>query len=323
MNRRQSVRLLTMLLPIACAATSASAQLTPERLYYGVNRSIPMAVERPAGVEGEIEIDLLEPVTARVTETASVEEGRVDLATLFPVLWTRSNPTLLYAQLVIGGEKVGPAVVLQPLLNPPKAAAAGQRVQFNATGPNINSGLRAYTDRHVVFSTTDGDMEFALRPDEAPNTCWNLIELVEGGFYTDIIVHRIMPGFVIQFGDPTGAGSGGPGYRFDLEQSTVPHDFGVLSMARTSDPDSNGSQVFVCLDKGATTQLNGSYTAFGHAVSGVDVIQALASTKLSDPRAGKPETPPVVRTAHTVPAPPYGEGPEPVTRPAPTGEQSR
>jgi peptidyl-prolyl cis-trans isomerase B (cyclophilin B) len=179
MNRRMSIRLLTMLLPLTCSATLASAQLTPERLYYGVNRSIPMAVERPAGIDGEIEIELLEPETAKVTETASVEEGRVDLATLFPVLWTRSNPTLLYAQLVIGSEKVGPAVVLQPLLNPPKATPSGQRVQFNATGPNINSGLRAYTDRHIVFNTTEGDIEFALRPDEAPNTCWNLIDLVE------------------------------------------------------------------------------------------------------------------------------------------------
>jgi peptidyl-prolyl cis-trans isomerase B (cyclophilin B) len=301
----------------AGAATTASAQLTPDRLYYGVNRPIPMSVAAPEGADGEVEIRLLAPESAEVIETASAEVGRVDLSTLFPILWTRQSPTLLYAQLVVGGEKIGPAVVLQPLLTPRQANASGRSVTFTPDMGRVNSGLRAYTDRHVVFDTSHGEITVALRPDQAPNTCMNFIHLVEGGFYTDIAAHRILPAFVVQFGDPTGSGGGGPGYNFDLEPSQMPHDFGVLSMARTADPDTNGSQVFLCLTRARTQALDGAYTAFGVMVGGADALMGMASTPLADPRAGTPETPPVIRGARTVPAPPYGEGPSPVTRPAP------
>lgn len=304
-------------------AVAADAQLVPEREFYGVNRPVPMRVDVPEGAQGEVEIHLLRPVTAEAAETASAEAGRVDLSTLFPVLWTRPNPATLYAQLVVGGEKIGPAVVLQPMLTPRKAVQQGRSVTFSSESGRVHSGLRAWTDRHVVFETTEGEMEFAMRPDQAPNTVLNLINLAEGGYYTDIIVHRIVPDFVIQFGDPTGFGSGGPGYQFDLEPSTLPHGFGVISMARTSDPDSNGSQVFVCLDRTSTAQLDGAYCAFGQLVHGAETVVAIANTELEDPRSGRPVEPPVVTGAHTVPAPPYGEGPAPESKPQPTAGDSR
>jgi cyclophilin family peptidyl-prolyl cis-trans isomerase len=320
--RRTTSALLAAFAALGISA-AADAQLVPEREFYGVNRPIPMRVDVPEGAAGEVEIHLLAPVSAEAVETASAEAGRVDLSTLFPVLWTRPNPTLLYAQLVVGGAKVGPAVVLSPMLTPRNAVAQGREISWSAEQGRIHSGLRAWTDRHVVFETTAGEMEFAMRPDQAPNTVLNLISLAEGGYYTDIIVHRIIPEFVIQFGDPTGFGSGGPGYQFDLERSTLPHDFGVISMARTADPDSNGSQVFVCLTRERTQALDGAYCAFGQLVRGDQAVLDIAGAELEDPRAGRPANPPVITGAHTVPAPPYGDGPAPLARPADTSGDNR
>ncbi|RMH14560.1 MAG: peptidylprolyl isomerase [Planctomycetota bacterium] len=181
------------------------------------------------------------------------------------------------------------------------------------------SGIRAYVDRRVILDTTLGEIEIMLRPDAAPNTAYNFLHLVNGGFYTDIIFHRIVPlasngsPFVIQVGDPTGAGEGGPGYMIDLEPSTVAHAFGVISMARSSDPDTNGSQVFICLSREGTRHLDGQYTSFGHTVRGADVIQAIAATPVD--AQGRSDDPPVLRSARLVAAPPIGTGPLPVAEP--------
>ncbi|MFG0274399.1 MAG: peptidylprolyl isomerase, partial [Phycisphaerales bacterium] len=107
------------------------------------------------------------------------------------------------------------------------------------------------------------------------------------------------------------------------ESSTLPHDFGVISMARTNDPDSNGSQVFVCLTRERTQALDGLYTAFGQLVRGASAVVDIAGVELEDPRSGRPVDPPVITGAYTVPAPPYGEGPEPVARPADTSGAER
>ncbi len=307
---------------VSCAlfAFSAHAQLTPERLYYGINREIPIQVTVPSGKEGEAVIDLLRPVTAEKAATASVLPGKVNLATLFPNLWNTKTPTLLYAQLSVGGEKIGPALVLQPLTNPKVATnGPGGKPVFSG-GADVYTGLRIYIDKDVVLDTDKGIIEFRLRPDVAPNTAWNFRQLADGGFYTDVVFHRIVPKlangqpFVIQVGDPTATGGGGPGYAIDLEQSSLPHDFGVLSMARSGDPNSNGSQVFVCLSREGTAFLDGSYTTFGQAVKGADVIVALSNVPIAG--EGRPIDPmPKIKTAKLVDAPPYGSGPAPVSRP--------
>lgn len=309
---------------LSCA--SALAQLSPDRLYNGINREIPVQVAVPSGKEGEAVIELLRPVTAEKVATASVLPGKVNLATLFPNLWNTKTPSLLYAQLSVGGEKIGPALVLQPMISPQYASLVpGSRSpKFSSSDENY-SGLRIYTDKYVRFDTDKGLIEFQLRPDVAPNTAWNFRELVAGGFYTDILFHRIVPTlqngqpFVIQVGDPTATGSGGPGYMIDLEQSSrpndpsgLPHDFGVLSMARSGDPNSNGSQVFVCLSKGGTSFLDGSYTSFGQAIKGADAIQAIAAAPIGP--EGRPLDPmPRIKSASLVDAAPYGTGPKPLT----------
>lgn len=305
----------------AACAHSAMAQLTPDREYYGINRTIPMTVGLPSGVAGDVEIALY-LADGQEAERAAAAEGAVDLAGLFPVLWTATTPQISYAQLIVDDEPIGSAVVLVPMVTPNLAQVSGRRAVFPDRPAQMikYSGLRAWTDRHVVFSTTLGDIEFRMRPDKAPNTVANFIDLVEGGYFTDIIFHRIIGAkegrepFMAQVGDPTGTGSGGPGRFVDLEPSDLPHDFGVLSMARTNDPNTNGGQVFVCFSRGGTDFLDGQYCSFAEAVSGADTILALEQVK-TDQGDRPVGDPPVLKSAKTVPAPPFGKGPDALKRP--------
>ena len=113
----------------------------------------------------------------------------------------------------------------------------------------------------IEFETTKGPIRLDLWPDVAPGHCQNLIGLAKIGFYDGIIVHRVIPGFVLQAGCPQGNGTGGPGYTIKAEFNKRLHETGVLSMARTSDPNSAGSQFFICLDR--VPHLDNQYTAFG------------------------------------------------------------
>ena len=113
----------------------------------------------------------------------------------------------------------------------------------------------------VQLETTQGTIKLDLLSDVAPNHCKNMIGLAKSGFYDGLIFHRVISGFMIQGGCPQGSGSGGPGYNIDAEFNATPHVAGVLSMARSSSPNSAGSQFFVCLDK--HTHLDRQYTAFG------------------------------------------------------------
>jgi len=317
-------------LPRVCAAMlslgaipAGLAQLVPDRVYFGIHRPIPMTVSLPADLpagDAPVSIRLLAPVSAEVVASASVVPGKVDLAGLFPLLWTAAEPLLLYAQLVVGEQKIGPAVVLQPMTGPLYCLGIPENTvePVFALLEGKYTGLRAWVDQHVVLDTSMGRIELALRPDAAPNTAWNFLELVRGGFYTDIpfhrIVHKTQKGFpfVVQVGDPTGTGEGGPGYFIDLEPSTLPHDFGVVSMARTSDPNTAGSQFFICLSREGTAHLDRRYTSFAFAVSGGDVILALGSVPVGE--NDRPVEMPILRSATAVPAPPYGEGPPQVKR---------
>jgi peptidyl-prolyl cis-trans isomerase B (cyclophilin B) len=312
---------------VLSVVSSAFAQLVPDRLYYGKDRPAPMTVTVPQGASGDVEVQLLEPVTAKTLEKAAAKAGPVDLAALFPSLWTNPAPRLVYAQLVVGGKKIGPAVVIQPMVTPPQRQKG--QPQFEPQQRKVHTGFRAYVDQNVVLTTTQGDIEIQLRPDVAPNTAFNWRQLVAGGFYTDIAVHRIVTRhpsgkpFVIQFGDPNGTGEGGPGYFIDLEPPTLPHDFGVVSMARTGDPNTGSSQVFICLSREATQGLDRDYTSFAQAVSGADVIQKMSSVPTGP--NDRPIAPmPMIISAKLVDAAPYGEGPKPVMAPgAATGEPGR
>ncbi len=125
-------------------------------------------------------------------------------------------------------------------------------------------------------------MTAELYPEIAPNTVRNFIELAQKGFYNGLIFHRIIPGFMIQGGDPQGTGIGGPGYCIKGEftangfKNDLIHSRGVLSMARTMAPDTAGSQFFIMHED--SPHLDGQYAAFGKIISGIEVVDEIANT---------------------------------------------
>jgi cyclophilin family peptidyl-prolyl cis-trans isomerase len=121
--------------------------------------------------------------------------------------------------------------------------------------------------------TAKGDIVFSFYPDEAPQHAAAFIKLARAGFYDGLTFHRVEPGFVIQGGDPSGNGTGGPGYQIDAEFSNLPHVKGTVAMARSSNPNSAGSQFYICLDDAPF--LNKQYTVFGQTIEGQDVVDAI------------------------------------------------
>ena len=136
----------------------------------------------------------------------------------------------------------------------------------------------------VTIEMENGDiMKAELYPEIAPNTVNNFISLIQKGYYDGIIFHRVIKGFMIQGGDPDGNGTGGPGYEIDGEFSmngftnNLKHTPGVLSMARTMDPNSAGSQFFIMHKN--SPHLDGQYAAFGKITEGMDVVNKIAETQ--------------------------------------------
>lgn len=136
----------------------------------------------------------------------------------------------------------------------------------------------------VVIETKFGNIELKLFPDIAPGHVENFLKLTKSGFYDGTIFHRVIPGFMIQGGDPNSKGedksthgTGGPGYAIDAEFNDKPHVRGTLSMARSRDPDSAGSQFFIVVKK--SSFLDHQYTVFGEVVSGLEIVDEIVSQK--------------------------------------------
>ena len=136
----------------------------------------------------------------------------------------------------------------------------------------------------VTIEMEDGGvMKAELYPEIAPNTVNNFISLVQSGFYDGLVFHRVIPGFMIQGGDPDGAGTGGPGYSIKGEfsqngfKNELAHTRGVLSMARAMDPNSAGSQFFIMVAD--APHLDGGYAAFGKVVEGMETADAIVKAK--------------------------------------------
>ena len=146
----------------------------------------------------------------------------------------------------------------------------------------------------AVIATSRGEMTVELWNDVAPKHVENFLKLAGEGFYDNLSFHRILPDFMIQAGCPRGDGTGGPGWSVDAEFNDREHQPGTLSMARSSDPNSAGSQFFICLTRERCRHLDGEYTAFGQVVEGMDVVDALAKTDV-DKNSGVPKgTPPTL-----------------------------
>lgn len=142
--------------------------------------------------------------------------------------------------------------------------------------------VAAMETSQAVIHTRFGDVRLRFFPDSAPNHVNNFLELAREGFYNGTTFHRVIPGFMIQGGDPltretdrSKHGTGGPDYRLKAEFSDRPHQRGALSMARSAHPDSAGSQFFICVAD--APHLDGQYTVFGEVVEGLDVVDQIAA----------------------------------------------
>ena len=149
------------------------------------------------------------------------------------------------------------------LLAPVTGAAPAQKAASSATK----------TMNVITMETAKGTIKFTLLPQYAPGTVDNFIKLVKKKYYDGLTFHRVVPGFVIQGGDPSGDGSGGPGYTIKAEFSERKHLLGTVAMARTPDPDSAGSQFYICL--AAQPSLDRQYTTFGQVFEGIDVVKKI------------------------------------------------
>jgi peptidyl-prolyl cis-trans isomerase B (cyclophilin B) len=163
----------------------------------------------------------------------------------------------------------------------------------------------------AVIKTSEGDMVVQFWNDAAPNTIENFKKLAHSGFYDGAIFHRIVKGFMIQGGDPnskdpgkeTSYGEGGPGYKITAEFHDHSHERGVISMARSSDPDSAGSQFFICL--ASVPRLDHQYTTFGKLIKGDDVLEKIGNAPVTRNSAGemsKPTKRIVIESIKIVPA---------------------
>lgn len=128
----------------------------------------------------------------------------------------------------------------------------------------------------AVIETTMGTIKFKFYREDAPGTVKNFIKLADEHFYDGLIFHRVIKGFMIQGGCPKGDGTGDPGYKIKAEFNTRKHVPGTVAMARAQDPDSAGSQFYICLGKSAF--LDGKYTVFGQVIEGMDVVKKIGET---------------------------------------------
>ncbi len=331
-------------IPLCAAAMAAHAAigstgLTPVSSFAKPNAPLKARVDCDAG--HTVELVALDS-SAKEVGRASVTAGEVDLVAMLPSI--AAPMQALRVQLLVDGTALAAPLLITPLHGRPTIRLASAlradgktaytrvigwgdrlldesnaeyqklKLSWSDADPAPFSGLRLSLDEDVVFDTTAGEIRIRMRPDEAPNTAHNFVELARCGFYDGTPFHRVVPldregrPFVIQGGDPIGTGDGGPGYDIMLEPSKLPHDFGVISIARNDWPDSGGSQFFFCLSREGTARLDGQYCAFGEATAGAEAILKVADVEIADIATGKPKQLHFVTSAKVVPALPWTPG---------------
>lgn len=166
---------------------------------------------------------------------------------------------------------------------------AAEKKQYEKPGDMKIDPKKTYV---VTIDTSEGKMVGELYPKLAPNTVNSFVFLAKEKFFDGLTFHRVIKGFMLQGGDPAGNGTGGPGYQLKQEFNETKHEKGILSMARTNDPDSAGSQFFVM--HAAAPHLDGKYTVFGKITEGLDVIDKIANMPVDD--RDKPVTPVIIKS---------------------------
>jgi len=239
---------------------------------------------------------------------------------------SRSTNTSLIV-LAIAAVAIGAAVVV--LGNPFGAPAASPSAAANATPiPSHGDGTCPTSQpaslapgelRDVTIETPKGTIVMRIDGSLSPIATGNFVALVECHFYDGIVFHRLVPDFVIQGGDPAGTGGGGPGYEIKDDPITGTYKRGTVAMARTSQPDSQGSQFFIVLADGAASALSGAdpgYAILGEVTSGMDVVDAIAAMPNSGEQTGNAAIDPVPMTKVTVSGP-IASTPPATTAPSP------
>jgi peptidyl-prolyl cis-trans isomerase B (cyclophilin B) len=168
--------------------------------------------------------------------------------------------------------------------------AANVKPKVDEAQKKLDLAKKSYT---AELDTSKGPMRVTFFSEAAPGHVKNFLALAQIGFYNGVTFHRVIKGFMIQGGDPEGTGSGGPGYQIPAEFNETPHEVGVLSMARTNDPNSAGSQFFVCLER--TPHLDRQYTAFGKLADAESLKTLKAIGEVKTDRSDRPLEKVVVR----------------------------
>ena len=160
------------------------------------------------------------------------------------------------------------------LLFASSACLAQEKKKYDKPGDMKIDPKKTYL---ATIDTSEGKMVAKLFPDKAPQTVNSFVFLAKEKFFDGLTFHRVIKGFMLQGGDPEGTGRGGPGYHLKAEFNDTKHEKGILSMARTPDPDSAGSQFFVM--HGTAPHLDNQYTVFGKVIEGLDVIDKIANVE--------------------------------------------
>jgi len=250
------------MMPIASLFAALFSVLIPTKMWFGANQPVEFTVD------GKQDTTLvLTDFTGKklpAKGSADVAAGaKADIRAIFPQI-SDAGTYVLYA--VAKGKSLpdflGTPVVLE------------NRLSRDDGKPTV---IAAEPLQYATLQTDKGDIKLIFYYDVAPLTVDSFLRLSAEGFYDGLKFHRIIKDFVIQGGDPRGDGTGGPGYSIAQEFNDRPHLPGVLSMARANDPNSAGSQFFICLNYTGTKSLDHKYTAFGRAVEGMDIVNALGA----------------------------------------------
>ncbi|HZL37516.1 MAG TPA: peptidylprolyl isomerase [Tepidisphaeraceae bacterium] len=271
--------------------------ITPSRTWYPPSEPLTVTVK----ADGDSRLVLTDFSGKQLPGNAPVEftgEKSVDLKTV----WAQAAKPGTYVLFVVPKGKPLAQFAGTPLLI---EARADRREAPAPVSPEVT---RVGPLEYAVMTTDKGAMTMAFYYDVAPITVDSFLNLSRTGYFDKLVFHRVARNFVIQGGDPRGAdpktaGSGGPGYSLPAEFNDRPHLPGVLSMARTSDPDSGGSQFFICLDYSKTKSLDHQYTAFGRVTDGMETVGKIGQVPLADPGAddGRPANPPVIEKVQVKP----------------------
>jgi cyclophilin family peptidyl-prolyl cis-trans isomerase len=221
------------------------------------------------------------------------------------ILRHRRRAALAIAWLVtlaIAAACTGPGTTPQPTSGAESAPPSGAPSQATGCPSSQPEALGAGETRTVTIETGKGTIIMSLKADLSPIAVGNFVALAECGYYNGVVFHRLVPGFVIQGGDPTGTGTGGPGYTITDEPVTTPYHRGTVAMARTSQPNSVGSQFFIVVDDAAQGALSSAntYQIIGEVTAGMDVVDTIVAMPNSGQDTGNQALDPVPMTKLTV-----------------------